>query len=67
MVKAKSRAESQGGDIASEAQARNQYWVFQGIVEQSQSNLFKTENALRYIMGLSPGDGRLFRPSEHGA
>ena len=63
-IKVKRDVQAEGGTIQSEAQARNQYFVFQSIVESSQSNLFKTENVLRYTMGLSPTDGRLFRPSD---
>jgi outer membrane protein TolC len=64
VIRAKRDANAEGGTIQSESQARNQYWAFQAIVQQSQSSLFASENALRYIMGLSPTDGRLFRPSD---
>ncbi len=64
VINAKRQANAEGGTIQSEAQARNQYWNFQSIVQTSQSSLFKAERALRYIMGLSPTDGRLFRPKD---
>ncbi len=64
VIYAKRMANAEGGTIQSESQARNQYWAFEAIVQQSQSSLFAAENALRYIMGLAPTDGRLFRPSE---
>jgi len=63
-IKVKRDVQAEGGTIQSEAQARNQYFLFQAVVEQSQSNLFKNENVLRYALGLSPTDGRLFRPSD---
>ncbi len=64
VIYAKRMANAEGGTIQSESQARNQYWAFEAIVQQSQSSLFAAENALRYVMGLAPTDGRLFRPSE---
>jgi outer membrane protein TolC len=64
VIHAKRIADAEGGTIQSESQARTQYWAFEAIVQQSQSSLFSAENALRYIMGLSPTDGRLFRPSD---
>ena len=54
----------EGGGTQNEAQARQQYFQFRAAVEEAQSNLFKTENILRYIMGLAATDGRLFRPSD---
>ena len=50
-------------NAASEAQSRNQLYLFRQRVESAQSNLFAMEAKLRYIMGISPSDGRLFRPS----
>lgn len=64
VIHAKRIADAEGGTIQSESQARTQYWAFEVIVKQSQSSLFAAENALRYIMGLAPTDGRLFRPSD---
>ncbi|GHT34233.1 hypothetical protein FACS189427_01160 [Planctomycetales bacterium] len=51
-----------GGRAQYEAQARNNYFTFRGQTEIAQSNLFKTESVLRYILGLTSTDGRLIRP-----
>ncbi|MDR0870016.1 MAG: TolC family protein [Planctomycetaceae bacterium] len=51
-----------GGRAQYEAQARNNYFTFRAQTEVAQSNLFKTENTLRYIIGLTSTDGRLIRP-----
>jgi len=53
-----------GGSAKDEAQARDNYLLFKGTVEQAQSNLYKTENILRYMMGLAHSDGRLIRPAD---
>ena len=53
-----------GGSADREAQARSQYFLFRGQVEQALTDLFRAENRLRYIMGLSMSDGRLIRPSD---
>ena len=55
---------ARGGSVADEALASQQFFAFRGAVEDAQSNLFKTENALRYVMGLAATDGRLLRPSD---
>ncbi|MCL2303941.1 MAG: TolC family protein [Planctomycetaceae bacterium] len=52
-----------GGTAQAETQARNQLFLFRSRAEQAQNNLFKAERTLRYIMGISPTDGRFFRPS----
>ncbi len=53
-----------GGSADREAQARSQYFLFRSQVEQALTEVFRTENRLRYIMGLSMSDGRLIRPSD---
>jgi outer membrane protein TolC len=58
------RTGSRGGSADREAQARAQYFVFRGQVEQAMSDLFTAESHLRYVMGLSVSDGRLIRPSD---
>jgi outer membrane protein TolC len=58
------RTGSRGGSADREAQARSQYFLFRSQVEQALTDLFKAENRLRYIMGLSMSDGRLIRPSD---
>lgn len=50
--------------IQAEAQAREQYFSFRASVEQALRNLYDTENELRFLMGLSPSDGRLIRPKD---
>lgn len=50
------------GTAKNEAQSRQTYYQFRSQVELAQSNLFKTESVLRYIMGLAATDGRLIRP-----
>ena len=47
-----------------EAQSRSQYFLFRAQVEQALTDLFRAENRLRYIMGLSMSDGRLIRPAD---
>jgi outer membrane protein TolC len=47
-----------------EAQARSQYWGFEGQLKQSLRDLHDRENDLRFLLGLAPTDGRLIRPSD---
>jgi len=61
-VKALQRVGGQGGEADREAQARSQYFLFRSQVESALTNLFRVENRLRYLMGLSSSDGRLIRP-----
>lgn len=63
-VHAKFVVGARGGGAQDEAQARQQYFLFRSAVEQALDNLYRTENALRYLIGLSPNDGRLIRPSD---
>jgi len=63
IVNAKVEAGAKDGNAQAESQARNQYFLFLSRTQQAQNNLFKAERTLRYIMGISPTDGRLFRPS----
>jgi len=63
-VKALYDAGARGGEAEKEAQAREQYFLFRGQVETAVSNLYETENRLRYQMGISPTDGRLIRPGD---
>jgi outer membrane protein TolC len=55
---------TRGGSADREAQARSQYFLFRGQVEQALTEVFRAENRLRYSMGLSMSDGRLIRPSD---
>ena len=58
------RTGSKGGSADREAEARSQYFLFRSQVEQALTDVFKNENRLRYIMGLSMSDGRLIRPAD---
>ncbi len=55
---------SKGGEANQEAQARAQYFQFKGQTQTLLNELFRAENRLRYVMGLSATDGRLIRPNE---
>lgn len=55
---------AKGGEAEKEAQAREQYFLFRGQVESSLSDLYASENQLRYLMGLTATDGRLIRPAD---
>ena len=56
--------QSRGGEADKEAQAREQYFLFRGEVEQALTDVYRCENRLRYMMGISASDGRLIRPSD---
>jgi outer membrane protein TolC len=58
------RTGSRGGGADKEAQARSQYFLFRSQVEQALTEVFRNENRLRYIMGLSMSDGKLIRPCD---
>ncbi len=64
-VKALQRVGGQGGEANQEAQTRSQYFLFRSQVETALTNLYRVENNLRYMMGLTHTDGRLIRPSDH--
>lgn len=55
---------ARGGSADREAQSRAQYFQFKAQVEQGLTDLYRAENRLRYIMGLSMSDGRLIRPAD---
>jgi outer membrane protein TolC len=52
------------GDAASEAQSRQQYFLFRNTAEQALAQLYQTESKLRYLMGIAASDGRLIRPAD---
>jgi outer membrane protein TolC len=54
-----------GGEADKEAQAREQYFLFRSQVETALYNLLSVERRLRYMMGITPSDGRLIRPSDN--
>ncbi len=47
-----------------EAQAGGQYFTIREEIATALANVYKAENRLRYIMGLSATDGRLIRPCD---
>ena len=53
---------ARGGEAATEAQARENYFLFRSNAEQNLSTLYDVEAKLRYLMGLAATDGRLIRP-----
>lgn len=63
-AKAKFDAGMPGGSAYELAQSQQQYFMFKGSVESALNALYRAEANLRYIMGLAPADGRLFRPNE---
>ena len=63
-VKALYDAGARGGEAEKEAQAREQYFLFRGQVEAAVSQVYETENRLRYMMGIAATDGRLIRPAD---
>ena len=52
------------GDAAAEAQAREQYFFFRSRMHDSIRDIQKAQTRLRYLMGLTPTDGRMIRPSD---
>ena len=61
-IMALKRVSTTGGEADKEAQARSQYFLFKSQVESALNTLFRQENYLRYMMGLTPTDKRLIRP-----
>jgi outer membrane protein TolC len=61
-VNARARVGGEGGEANAEAQARSQVFLFQSQMQTALTNLFRVENRLRYLMGLTVSDGRLIRP-----
>ncbi|MCH7751916.1 MAG: TolC family protein [Planctomycetes bacterium] len=61
-IQALKRVSTTGGEADKEAQARSQYFLFRSQVETALTSLFRVENRLRYLMGLTPTDNRLIRP-----
>ncbi len=53
---------AKGGEADTEAQARENYFLFRTSTEQALSALYNTEAKLRYLIGLAATDGRLIRP-----
>ncbi len=53
-----------GFSVEDEAQARDGYFQAQARVQETLSTLYKTEAALRRLVGLSVNDGEIIRPSD---
>ncbi len=67
VVNDKKRVGLKGGDLGPESEARANYYLFVGQVNDAlagQSGLYAAEQRLRYVMGLPPTDGRLIKPSD---
>ncbi|MFM9059170.1 MAG: TolC family protein [Planctomycetaceae bacterium] len=56
--------QARGGEADKEAQAREQYFFFRAEVEAALTDVYRCENRLRYMMGISASDGRLIRPAD---
>ena len=56
--------QSRGGEADKEAQAREQYFFFRADVEAALADVYRSEDRLRYMMGISANDGRLIRPAD---
>jgi outer membrane protein TolC len=63
-VHAKMELGATGGDAASEAQARENYFDTRARVEVALNAIYTTENQLRRLVGLPVNDGRLIRPAD---
>ncbi len=50
------------GTAQNMAQAEQNYQRFKVSVQEAQSNLYKNEQLLRYMIGIAPTDGRLIKP-----
>ena len=62
----KVKAELDAGSKSSqqEAQALQQYWQFVSAVQRAQAGVYAAERHLRYMMGVSPSDGRTIYPAD---
>jgi hypothetical protein len=72
-VQAKSAQRLRGGEADKEAQAREQYFLFESLVQDALSGnpqggrsvgIYRAERRLRLMMGLPSNDGRLIRPAD---
>ena len=62
MVDAQSKIGDPRGSAQNLAQADKNYQTFIVSVKEAQSNLYKNEQLLRYMIGIAPTDGRLIKP-----
>jgi outer membrane protein TolC len=63
-VKALSDVGALGGGALDVARSEQEYLLFKSQTEQALQALYAAESRLRYLMGLSPTDGRLIRPCD---
>lgn len=63
-AKTRQENELEGGEAANEAQSRAQYFAFKSRLQQAKSDLHHQESRLRYLLGISPTDGRLIQPTD---
>jgi outer membrane protein TolC len=52
------------GNAESLAQAKEQYYLFRGLMENALTEIYRSESRLRYIMGLAATDERLIKPAD---
>lgn len=63
-AKTRQANELEGGEAANEAQARVQFYNFKSRMQQALSDLLHQESRLRFLLGISPTDGRLIQPTD---
>ena len=63
-IDALKRAGSKGGEQENWAQAKEQYYLFRGQMENALTEVYRAESRLRYIMGLAATDNRLIKPGD---
>ena len=61
-VDAQSKIGRPQGTAQNLAQAEKNYQSFKVSAQEAQNNLYKTEQLLRYMIGIAPTDGRLIKP-----
>lgn len=61
-VDAQSKIGRAQGSAQNLAQAEKNYQSFKVSAQEAQNNLYKTEQLLRYMIGIAPTDGRLIKP-----
>jgi outer membrane protein TolC len=63
-IDALKRAGSKGGEQENWAQAKEQYYLFRGQMENALTEVYRAESRLRYIMGIAATDNRLIKPAD---
>ena len=64
LAKERQSAQLEGGEAASEAQARAQHFAFKSRLQQAESDLNHSESRLQYLLGIRPADGRMIQPTD---